>query len=599
MIKKDLNADLLNKEVDPKYVFFVQLWHELLNIRTLDTYQYKLLNSYSALCELITVIDKTIAGIFISPHNILDCVAECAQIIKNDEILKKNNLMLWNILISNLNKTIKEKSRQLALKFQIEYAVSEMKSHYSEWIYNELNDAISNDDKENIIKCTKALISQSLYNGWSTQSLYKCDHFFYRESSSYDSMLHFSEYLSSDDKDFFVYISVSDFTRKSSSNPKGELKKLDFIIKNTSDILSVYKGKNDKLISLFESSKEYICIDVKAKDVYSAAYKAVQVLSSRINMLSFYNIIDTWDIGNIIMISVDVKSSFGKSLTSSDLFKTYDYIDTSGFIFENTVKIMKSPDLREIIDKLLASFSYVNISRASLFQQEKYMTLWIALESLSRTEMYDDIISNVKNTVPAALSVRYLFRIIRNFAEDLIRCNVDLVFEDGVTYDVKDTSKAKVVENLISIFKDDILYPQLEDKCKCSDLLLYRVKDIKAIFTDNKYAITKFTNYHQHISWQIQRLYRIRNEIAHSATIDKTSLTIYTEHLFDYLSTFVSEIVSCTEKSDFKNIGEIYCKIQDNYAAFQEIVKYPDKMTPADKQILNDTLFKTGILSFI
>ena len=87
MIKKDLNADLLNKEVDPKYVFFVQLWHELLNIRTLDTYQYKLLNSYSALCELITVIDKTIAGIFISPHNILDCVAECAQIIKNDEIL--------------------------------------------------------------------------------------------------------------------------------------------------------------------------------------------------------------------------------------------------------------------------------------------------------------------------------------------------------------------------------------------------------------------------------------------------------------------------------------------------------------------------------
>lgn len=537
MIKKDLNADLLNKEVDPKYVFFVQLWHELLNIRTLDTYQYKLLNSYSALCELITVIDKTIAGIFISPHNILDCVAECAQIIKNDEILKKNNLMLWNILISNLNKTIKEKSRQLALKFQIEYAVSEMKSHYSEWIYNELNDAISNDDKENIIKCTKALISQSLYNGWSTQSLYKCDHFFYRESSSYDSMLHFSEYLSSDDKDFFVYISVSDFTRKSSSNPKGELKKLDFIIKNTSDILSVYKGKNDKLISLFESSKEYICIDVKAKDVYSAAYKAVQVLSSRINMLSFYNIIDTWDIGNIIMISVDVKSSFGKSLTSSDLFKTYDYIDTSGFIFENTVKIMKSPDLREIIDKLLASFSYVNISRASLFQQEKYMTLWIALESLSRTEMYDDIISNVKNTVPAALSVRYLFRIIRNFAEDLIRCNVDLVFEDGVTYDVKDTSKAKVVENLISIFKDDILYPQLEDKCKCSDLLLYRVKDIKAIFTDNKYAITKFTNYHQHISWQIQRLYRIRNEIAHSATIDKTSLTIYTEHLFDYLST--------------------------------------------------------------
>ncbi|WP_044974752.1 hypothetical protein [Ruminococcus sp. HUN007] len=299
------------------------------------------------------------------------------------------------------------------------------------------------------------------------------------------------------------------------------------------------------------------------------------------------------------MISVDNSSFYGKSLRSLDLFKTYDYIDTSGFIFENTVKIMESPNLKEIIDKLLPSFSYANISRASLFQQEKYMTLWIALESLSRTEMYDDIISNVKTTVPAALSIRYLFRIIRNFAEDLIRCNVDLVFKDGISYDVKDTSKAKVVENLIFIFKDDDLYSQLEDKCNYSDLLLYRVKDIKKIFTDYKYAIQKITNYHQHITWQIQRLYRIRNEIAHSATIDKNNLTIYTEHLFDYLSTFVSEIVSCTEKSDFKNIGEIYCKIQDNYAAFQEIIKNPDKITVTDKKILDDTLFKTGILSFI
>ena len=104
-----------------------------------------------------------------------------------------------------------------------------------------MNHSISTDEKESIIKCTKALISQNLHNGWSTQSLYQSDRFFYGKSSDYDSMLNFSEYLSSDDKDFCVYISVSDFTRKSSSNPKDELKKLNFIIKNTSDILPKYK----------------------------------------------------------------------------------------------------------------------------------------------------------------------------------------------------------------------------------------------------------------------------------------------------------------------------------------------------------------------
>ncbi|MBO6230460.1 MAG: hypothetical protein J6O50_07815 [Ruminiclostridium sp.] len=601
MVKKDLNIDLLRKKVESKYIFFVQLWHELLDQRTLDTYQYKLLNSYSALCELITVIDKTRTGIFTSSHNIIDCVDECAQIVKSDIILKKNNQMLWNRLVNHLSKHSREKNEQLALKFQVEYAISELKEQYSVWIHKELNTAISDDNKESIIYCTKALISQCIYNGWSTKSLYKCDRFFYKykDVPNYDSMQSFSNYLSSGDKEFIVYISVSNFTYKQPPNIINELEKLDFTIKSTDQIKSDYRDDNERLIHLFESSKAYFSIDVKAKDIYSSAYKAVQILSDKINVLSFYNIIDTWDISNIKMISVDNSSAYGIPLTSSDLFKTYDYIDTSGFIFENTVKIMNDHALMEIIDKLRASFSYANISRASLFQQEKYMTLWIALESLSRTEMYDDIISNVKNTVPAALSTRYLFRIIRNFAEDLIRCNIDLRFNGGTFYDIKDSSKTKVVSNLIAIIKNDILYPKLEEKCNCSDLLHYRINEIKTILTDVKYAVCKFTNYHQHISWQIQRLYRIRNEIAHSATIDKNSLTIYTEHLFDYLSTFVSEIVSCTQKSKFKNIGEIYCKIQDNYAVFQELVKFPDKITDVDKQMLDETLFKTGVLDFI
>lgn len=600
MIKKDLNRDLAHKKVDSKYMFFIQLWHELLDVRTIDTYQYKLLNSYSALCELITVIEKTFLGLFTTSHNITECVDECAQIIKNDEIIKKHNLLLWRSLVNHLNIKPKDKNEQLALKFQVEYALSVLKENYSEWINNELKSAINNDQKEQIIYCSKALISQCIYNGWSTQCLYKCDRFFFNSIPDCDSISKFLHYLSSDNRDFYVFISTSNFTHKKTLNLKNVLENLEFIIEDTSSILPKYQG-NDKITSVFDSSKEYICIKVKAKDNYSAAYIAVQKLSDKINMLSFYNIIDTWDIKNIKMIAIDESSSYVITLSSSDLFKTYDYIDTSGFIYENTKKLMNNPDFKEIADKLLASFSYANISRASLFQQEKYMTLWIALESLSRTEMYDDIISNVKNTVPAALSIRYLFRIIRNFAEDLIRCNVDLKFNDGINYDIKDTSKAKIVEELITIFKDETLYIQLEEKCKCSDLLFYRITEIKRLLsdTDYEYAVTKFKNYHKHISWQIQRLYRIRNEIAHSANIDKNSLTIYTEHLFDYLSTFVSEIVSCMQTGDFKKIGEIYCKIQDNYTVFQEIVKNPKKINPEDIQILNDTLFRTGILNFI
>ena len=171
MIKKDLNRDLAHKKVDSKYMFFIQLWHELLDVRTIDTYQYKLLNSYSALCELITVIEKTFLGLFTTSHNITECVDECAQIIKNDEIIKKHSLLLWRSLVNHLNIKPKDKNEQLALKFQVEYALSVLKENYSEWINNELKSAINNDQKEQIIYCSKALISQCIYNGWSTQSL--------------------------------------------------------------------------------------------------------------------------------------------------------------------------------------------------------------------------------------------------------------------------------------------------------------------------------------------------------------------------------------------------------------------------------------------
>ena len=231
-----------------------------------------------------------------------------------------------------------------------------------------------------------------------------------------------------------------------------------------------------------------------------------------------------------------------------------------------------------------------------MFHEEKYMTLWIALESLSRTEMCTDIISNVKNTVPAALSIRYLFRIIRNFAEDLIRCNIDLNFS-SISYDINKDSKSQLVKEVISIMKDDELYSELESKCICSNLLFYRVKEIKKIICDLDYAVKKYTNYYNHVLWQIQRLYRIRNEIAHSATAEKLTLTIYTEHLYDYLSTFVAEIVSCVNEKNLTTIGEVFCKIQDNYNVFKEIADNREK-TKEDKDLLNNTVFTTGILSF-
>jgi len=598
MIKKDLNSDLERKGVEKKYFFFLQLWHELLDQRTLDIYQYRLFNTYSALNELISVIDKTLSGVFTTNYNIDACVDESAQIVKKDIILKKNNISLWRALVNHLNKKHGQKSEQLSLRFQATYAISILGEDYFHWIFDEIKNDIDNGNKEEVMYCVQVLISQCIYNGWSTKSLYQCDRFFYNSfvaECSDDRWEHFKNYLLSSERVFKVYVNIKKLTPQQ--------------IEVLSDTLhiNVYTGTTiaqdnsetytDTLKNTFERNKKYAEYQLKAKDIYSASHLAIKKISDKINILSFYNIINAWDMHSLNIIAVDVTSCYFKGFSCEDLFKTYDYIDSSGFVFENTLSITQNDEHKEIGDKLLGAFSYANISRASFFHEEKYMTLWIALESLSRTEMCPDIISNVKNTVPAALSIRYLFRIIRNFAEDLIRCNVDLNFST-TSFDINNSSKSQLVKDILSILKNEVLYNELENKCNCSDLLLYRIKEVRKIIHDLDYSIQKYNNYYNHILWQIQRLYRIRNEIAHSASTENLSLTIYTEHLYDYLSTFISEIVSCVSVNRLISLGEVFCKIQDNYTVFKEIADSRNK-SQEDKDLLNNTVFTTGILSFM
>ena len=53
--------------------------------------------------------------------------------------------------------------------------------------------------------------------------------------------------------------------------------------------------------------------------------------------------------------------------------------------------------------------------------------------------------------------------------------------------------------------------------------------------------------HYKNVKRQLSRLYRLRNEIAHSALNDGTSLIRQIEHLDDYLAGFVAEVVMCWE----------------------------------------------------
>lgn len=274
------------------------------------------------------------------------------------------------------------------------------------------------------------------------------------------------------------------------------------------------------------------------------------------------------------------------------IYQTYDYIDVSGTIFEHTQRIFRDENKKIVREKLKGSFSYANISRASLFQEEKYMNLWVALESLARTEMYKDIISNVKDTVPAAVCLRYVYRIVRNYVEDCNRCGVRFEFT-GRNVDTHQESKQTMVRETIEIFKNPIWYAELVDKSNVNMLLRFRTESIHKLLMDPKAVVEKIKKHYNRISWQIQRLYRIRNEIAHAALQEQNLLITYVEHLYDYLSIYISEIITCMIDNNLNNIEEVLSLIKDNYDV---MVAYANNK---ENDILRDTILRTGIINLI
>ncbi len=594
MLKESNDNKLSSKKVDSKYVPFYQVWQELVNPQTLDVYQYRVLTSISALMELDAVIVKTIQGLFTSDANIEACREETLYILNQDRVLEKYHKPILNRLRASLGKKPSSHADKNRLLHQIRYSVNILAPNYLTHVLFELKSSIDNENTQDIEYYANITASQAINNGWSPRALLDVLRHFQNNKAFETKWEDFKRNIT--DLAMYqhvVYINVPfpQGNEEEQAQQIEALERLDITPKTHAQIVSDHPNISD-LGELLKAEKRYFCVQVNAKDIYSAAHMAIARLSSELNIASFYNLVDAWDLKSVVIVAINTVTTYHRSFTAEYLYSTYDHVDSSSRVFESTRRIFADSSKQILRGKLQGAFSYTNISRASLFQEEKYMNLWVALESLARTNMYSDIISNVKETVPAALCVRYVYRIVRNFVEDCKRCRVELVFE-GTQIDTEQPTKQKMVKEAIALLRDQTLFQQMLVKCEVNSLLHHRCQDVHKLVTDIDFAKRKLENHYKRVNWQIQRLYRIRNEIAHAALQEQTSLIVYIEHLYDYLSTYITEIITCITERKMDSLEEALCSIKDNYDVF--ISLYQDN----DKQRLTDTVLSTGIISLL
>lgn len=590
MLKGKNNDKLKERKIEGEFHLFYQLWQELVNDKTLDTYQYKILYSLKAVEELIEVLEKNMQGVFSTHHHVEACGKETLKLIREDPVLFKHYPHIYHRLIAHLGKSNKEINEQRILKHELLYVQKIVEKEYYQLLLDDLWTDIKEGKQKEVIKKTGILISYCIAHGWSAKALHDKVNELKGAEPMEEKWNRFVKAIECKEKrEFCVLIK---WYLKGNVNAENVLKVLDKMgvkNKNREAIKNTFLFIDEKKLKLNENGK-YLVVNVKAYDSHSAAAGALQKISDALNMISFYGLIESWNIKDIILFTIDAENQLFRMILPQSLYTTYDYLDSSSRIFESTQKIFTEEKMKLIQNKLNGVFSYANLSKESLFQEEKYINAWVALESLARTDMYKDIISNVLENVPAALCLRYVYRLVRNFIEDCTRCEVDL---QSLGINIMQPSKQKMVQEMFGLLRDKNRYLLLLEQCKVNQLLEIRCEEIRKMVTELKVAGEKVLQHYENVQWQLQRLYRFRNEIAHSALRERSSLIIYIEHLYDYLMTFVSEIVTCIDGKKVDSIEQALLIIQDNYKEFEALIK--DK-----KSIMKiEEVIPMGIIDFI
>ena len=598
MVKNYNNDDLLNKNVAEKYYLFIQVWRELTERKTMDTYQYRIMNTLSIVRELSRLIEIRLSQIVTNNFNIDECRNEAKGIVQRDMVLSHFYPSIYRRLLGHLNARIEKESDLRMMHYQIKYCYRNIEKDYITHSVELLKDFIDKKEGLGVVKLANSLVSICVDMGWSVQVLAdmtsKLNNSMDNPDEKWDD---FSKAITDQRVDrYIVYIPI----KIHSSLITGTNKTLIYddistYVSNVRDGQDLNKIENYSIE--FNKKEKYVAIEEDAYDYYTASRKAIAKYADMLNLMSFYGVVYPWSLSNLNWIVVNQNAKTHKQLTIKSLYNVYDYIEGVAKLYKSAKELENGVN-NGICKRLRAVYSYVNTGRASSSQENQFINIWVALESLCRTQMYSNIISNITETVPDALCIRYVYKLYRNFIEDCFRCNVNL--QD---FDIrKDNSQSKQdkVRNIILTFKDDKKFNELCDKCGVNNLLRFRAEELHDLLDDKQKLYERIKKHHSNVKSQLSRLYRLRNEIAHSAFLDlnNSNLIKMIEHLDDYLISFVSEVVRCASEynDDSIEVEEVYEIMKNNYRDFLEITESKKKL---NLDVMLNSLFETGVISLI
>ena len=520
---------------------FVQRWMELLHPLTMDTYSAKLLNSHLALQEMQKVIIEILQS-QVKYFNLIEVWDETREIVINDPVIENKSPLLFNLSKKRLTQGPKDNPADLNKALRIIKSILKiLEPNYLNWTLQLIEETFCT---QNDVLCQKlaSILATEVLQYRDVHSLYDLAYLFDSEHSPSfeEAMTKFNNVITKGEESFNIYLGVTGSST---------------VLERFCEQFKIEFSSKDQLVTLGlpperTSINSFVSFGVQAYDYRSAFKVALFRFRKYIDLYEFYhqkNIPNLerkfismqpthpekgWKITPIVDDSTNVTSDL-----EQQLLQTISLFENVGLSKDSYIR------LRGLIQ-------YINLSKKAYSQEVSFLNSWVALESF--TKMEGDTIKNIKEFIPPIICIRYPYKLLKNFIEDSKR--------NGIR-------EFRSIDpwELLSILKNDTTrYNYLLNECNTNELIGFRFKELKNIFNNGKNLFTAIDCHKKNLEWHLQRLYRIRNAIVHSAD-SPFGLDRCLRHLNEYVWTVFSEVAMRLSSNPNSAIEDILVQLKDTF----------------------------------
>lgn len=183
-------------------------------------------------------------------------------------------------------------------------------------------------------------------------------------------------------------------------------------------------------------------------------------------------------------------------------------------------------------------------------QSHQLLTLWSNIETISSSLMEARGIANISRAITPPIVLNYfLNHIFRLYTE--LKSQHRHIFESTIHQIDVDTEdwQLKLIHLLLSHKYLTIRKELYKNIAPSNPLLVYRLYDFSTVLNSKKSIKEKFLQHIQNVHWQIERIYRARNDIVHAGRHDVNTLEGLLENLHEYFDLIINSIFRYSDES--------------------------------------------------